>query len=85
MELVPVEEMAALAHDIWARWMQYMFDQGHFDSVNHPGMKMNALVCPVEVWERWTRQMNTPYHELSEKEKESDREIALQYLDIIKG
>ena len=84
MDPEPVEEVAELAHNVWARWMRYMFDQGHFDSVNHPGMKMNALVCPVEVWERWKRQMNASYSDLSEREKDSDRRIAAEYLDCIR-
>lgn len=33
---------------------------------------------------RWKRQMNTPYSELTEKEKDSDRVWADKVLDIIK-
>jgi hypothetical protein len=32
---------------------------------------------------RWRRQINTPYSELSEKEKESDREWARKVLELI--
>ena len=32
--------------------------------------------------ERWKRQIKTPYSELSEKEKESDREWARKSFDI---
>jgi len=34
-------------------------------------------------WERWTRQAQTPYAMLSEKEKESDREWARKVLKVI--
>ena len=33
--------------------------------------------------ERWKKQIDTPYSELSEKEKDSDREWAQKVLDII--
>lgn len=33
--------------------------------------------------ERWKKQADTPYAELSEKEKESDREVARDYLQIL--
>ena len=32
---------------------------------------------------RWRRQIDTPYSELSEKEKESDREWARKVIDVI--
>lgn len=34
--------------------------------------------------ERWRRQIDTPYGELSEKEKESDRVWARKVLEVIK-
>lgn len=34
---------------------------------------------------RWRRQIETPYSELSEKEKESDRSWAKKVLNIING
>jgi len=33
--------------------------------------------------ERWKRQIDTPYSELSEKEKESDRNWARKVIEII--
>ena len=36
-----------------------------------------------ELIERWRRQMNTPYAELSEKEKDSDREWAKKLIDLL--
>jgi hypothetical protein len=40
---------------------------------------------PVDKIRHWHRQMNTPYSELSEYEKESDREQADKVLEIIKA
>ncbi len=38
----------------------------------------------IENIERWKRQIKTPYSELSEKEKESDRKCAEKSLKIFK-
>ncbi len=77
MEPEPVEELADLVHEIWADWMKYMFSKGQkrFDG---------TWVMPFDLRRRWQRQMNTPYEELTEEEKESDREIALRILHLLR-
>ena len=45
---------------------------------------MLANLTPENI-ERWKRQIETPYSELSEKEKDSDREWADKILSIIQG
>ncbi len=78
MDNESVEELADLVHEIWANWMKYMFSKGQkrFDG---------TWVMPFGLRQRWMRQMNTPYGELTEKEKESDREITLRILKLIEG
>jgi len=71
-----VEKGAALEHDRWARWQEYMFSQCRD---NDGGGK----IVPLDLFLRWTRQINTPYSELSEKEKESDRKETRNYLPLI--
>jgi len=41
------------------------------------------LTIPMWAVERWQRQMNTPYAELPEEEKNSDREEADKVLQLI--
>ena len=77
MENESIEELADLVHEIWADWMKYMFSKG----IHH----MGRWTMPSDLRQRWMRQMVTPYEELSEKEKESDREIALRILKLVKG
>ena len=69
------EKLAALAHKQWSGWMEYLFEQSTDmgDSVRIPGWAV----------ERWTRQMNTLYSDLSENEKDSDRAEADRVLAII--
>lgn len=70
------EELAEYAHDdAWAHWMKYMFSCG---TTNEDG----TWTMPADRAERWKRQMNTPYSELSEKEKESDLEQADKIIEI---
>ena len=74
------EALAALEHDQWAHWTKHMLEVlkpviglGFYEArehgmENHPGVTKGR-----EALERWTRQVNTPYADLSEKEKDSDR------------
>lgn len=70
------EQLAALEHVQWAGWMKYLFEK----SIENADGSINI---PTELVERWKRQMKTPYSNLSENEKESDRELADKVLQII--
>ena len=70
-----LEEMADVVHQVWCMWMEYMFSKGLV--LRDKGFKIN----PAEHG-RWRRQMITPYAQLSEDEKQSDRDIARRYLNI---
>lgn len=37
------------------------------------------IIIPADKVERWTRQMNTHYGELSEAEKQSDRDVVIEH------
>lgn len=71
-----VEKGAALEHDRWARRQAYMFSKGTVDSDG-------VFHLPKEFTDRWFRQVNTPYSELSEPEKESDRKETREYLPLV--
>lgn len=63
------EQLAAVQHDIWAHWTRYQFGACQR---NEDG----SITIPADKVERWSRQMETPYSELTDKECESDREQA---------
>ena len=71
------EKLANVQHAIWSHWMRYLFTQG---TQNEDG----SFTIPAEKVERWKWQMNTPYEQLSEKMRDSDRNQADKILEIFK-
>lgn len=61
------EALAAEEHERWARWQRYLHSCGEIRSDG-------ALVIHADRIAHWERQINTPYAQLSEREKDSDRE-----------
>ena len=79
------EELASLEHDQWAHWTRYMLEVlqplvclGHASMLEAEayGFVDSEAIKAVEAIKRWHRQINTPYADLTEKEKDSDREWA---------
>ncbi|OGM08980.1 hypothetical protein A2Z67_06050 [Candidatus Woesebacteria bacterium RBG_13_36_22] len=69
-------KLADYAHEAWSGWMKYLFDKS---------FKQNdgTVVIPKWAVERWTRQLNTIYSDLSDEEKESDLSEADKIRDIV--
>jgi hypothetical protein len=63
------EVVAGIQHDIWAHWMRYLFSMARH---NPDG----SVTISAEHVQRWTRQMEAGYADLSEREQESDRHQA---------
>lgn len=70
------EALANYAHEAWSGWMKYMFSK-----TIETGDGCEEI--PRELVERWQRQAMTPYAELPENEKESDRVEADKMLAVI--
>lgn len=70
------DDLADLCHKQWSGWMGYLFTKGHVES--HIGFVLNA-----DSVERWRRQMVTPFKDLSEPEKESDRKEADKFITLL--
>jgi hypothetical protein len=83
------EVLAEYAHDAWSGWMKYLFSKGEYRWVESPieshGKVERVWIMPAWAVERWARQMNTPYADLPEEEKKSDREEADRMLAIVKN
>ena len=71
------ENLSDLAHRMWSGWMEYLFSKC---ITNENG----SLTIPQEFVERWSRQIDTCYKDLSEEEKNSDRIEAERIITILK-
>ena len=69
-----MEKLADIEHTRWGDWQSWC----------HKILREN---CPSEklekVLERWDRQIKTNYKDLSEEEKDSDREQVFRYFNLI--
>lgn len=70
------EKLAAIEHERWAAWQQYM----HSRCSSWPD---GTLTIPSELVRQWERQIATDYADLSESEKESDRDQVRRYWGLI--
>jgi len=70
------EELAALEHERWAHWQQFL----HSKCRREPD---GSLIIPPHLVAHWDRLIATPYDSLSDVEKESDREQVRKYLPLI--
>lgn len=72
-----IERLAALEHDRWSGWMNYLFTQGY-------SREDGAFVIDPESVRWWQHLIDTPYAELTERSKESDRQEVRKTLDVLK-
>lgn len=77
------DQLAALEHTQWAHWTDHMLSQLKelFDFCAEHHFEPEA----AEHIRRWQRQIRSSYAELSESEKESDREWARKILICLEG
>lgn len=74
------EQLAAIEHQRWADWQMWVHSK--LEKVYKDGELM-GLYLPEEFYDRWQNQIITPYSQLSEKEKQSDREQVDRYFHLI--
>ncbi|MBY3383216.1 hypothetical protein [Rhizobium laguerreae] len=71
-----VEELAAIEHQRWAHWQQYMHSEAERQADG-------SLVIPADLVKRWERQIKTVYDQLPDDERASDREQVMKYLPLV--
>jgi hypothetical protein len=76
-----IELLADKEHSSWARWMTYLIEEKCEVIEGTDGH--SHLYIPNELLDRWERQIRTPYAELSEQEKQSDRDEVAHILPIV--
>lgn len=82
---VLIEKVADFMHDQWSRWMKYQQSKEYHGmfAPDVDGVAVHYSGFKDEDKKRWHRQMETPYDELSEKEKDSDREWARKLIKLL--
>lgn len=74
------EQLAAIEHERWSDWQQYMHDKmGKLNGLE------DTFVLDGKHYKHWQRQIMTPYKELTEAEKNSDREQVDRYWPLIES
>ncbi len=71
-----LEELSSIEHERWSHWQRYM----HEKALRQPD---GSLLIPADLVVKWEQQIATKYEQLSDKEKESDREQVRKYLPLI--
>lgn len=74
------EKLAAIEHERWADWQKWVHKC--FVVRRDRAMKYRT-VLPVKLVERWNELIETPYEELTEAEKQSDREQVDRYFPLL--
>ncbi|WP_292606049.1 hypothetical protein [Nocardioides sp. REDSEA-S30_B4] len=71
-----LEKLAAAEHERWAHWQRYLHQQCT------PGPD-GSLTITADLVRQWTVQIDTPYADLTQAEKDSDRDQVERYLPLI--
>jgi len=71
-----LEAFAELCHSQWSGWINYLFDKGEFNADG-------TFTMPAWAVERWKRQAETKYLDLSAKEQDNDRAEAKRVFNLI--
>lgn len=71
-----IEALANIEHERWAHWQRYLHSSA-------TARADGSLQLPAGLVARWERQIATKYSNLSDREKESDREQVRKYLAIV--
>lgn len=79
-----IEHFANLEHKRWSKWQKYFFSKCQTKPQSEVGGMDDRyvyLALPKDLYDRWNRQIETPYSELSEQEKQSDKNEVMPYVN----
>lgn len=72
-----IEALADMEHASWSRWQSYLFSKCE-------RLSNGALLIPAELVKHWQHEIDTPYAQLPERHKQSDRNEVAHILPIIR-
>jgi hypothetical protein len=71
-----IDTLAAVEHERWAHWQRYMHSKG-------TRLADGSLQLSGDLIARWEKQIATPFAELTQEEKDSDRDQVRVAIPII--
>ena len=80
------EDLARIEHERWASWQKYFHSKcvKIIDVDDKTGEEtLREVTIPIKYYKNLERLIETTYKDLSEKEKDSDREQVMRYWNII--
>ena len=78
-----IEKLADIEHQRWSDWQRYIMTESFkFVKVDRK-TGIATFEIPMEWWNGWLRQINIDYEDLTEEEKEFDREQVRRYIHLI--
>jgi hypothetical protein len=78
-----IEKLADIEHQRWADWQNYVHQKLKYRERINQGERTAWYVLDPIWYERWEKLIDQDYSELSEKEKDSDREQVARYWLLI--
>jgi len=79
-----LEKLAALEHEQWSHWMNYMFgERAQKVEIVGEDERLFAFYFTEDDILKWSILSDRKYEELHEREKASDRRWALKVLKIV--
>lgn len=85
LDPVDIEALAAQEHESWSGWTRWMLGEIEKELKVYPGPIRSYDLSELACIRRWQRQVDTPYSDLSEKEKESDRKVVREKLGLYRS
>ena len=79
-----IEKLADKEHQRWSSWQKYLHSKcGRFLMISNNEKQYKNLLVPIDLFEQWKRQINTDYKDLSEEDKQKDRDQVMKYFNLI--
>jgi hypothetical protein len=73
---IAIDVLADIEHERWAHWQSYLHSKGVRQSDG-------SLVIPADLIAKWEYQVVTSFANLSDSEKDSDREQVRKYIPAV--
>ena len=79
-----MEKLADIEHARWSDWQKYLHTKCIKQRTHVQALEGDLIITKKDK-EHWERQIKTDYKNLSEAEKDSDREQVMRYFNLIKA